>query len=156
MQRLFELRTSHRHIQILLSEGGVEYAFGHYPFMILLHLGWFVAMFLEVVYLNRPFIPILAGIAAAGVLMGNIFRYSAMHALGTRWCTRIVVLPGVSPVRTGIYRYLRHPNYIGVCLEIACIPLLHTAYLTSITFSILNAFLLLVRIRAEEKALCST
>jgi methyltransferase len=76
-----------------------------------------------------------------------------MRALGERWNTRIIVVPGAGPVTTGPYRFIRHPNYVAVVLEMACIPLAHGAWLTALVFSVANALLLTVRIRAEEAAL---
>lgn len=156
IQRLFELLKSNRHRKILLAQGGVEYASGHYKYMVLLHASWFVSMILEVHFLNRPFYLWLFVLALLGMLAGNTLRYTSMKTLGIRWNTRIIILPGKAPIHTGLYRYLRHPIYVGVCFEIAFIPLLHTAYLTAIIFTILNAILLRTRIREEEKALCMT
>lgn len=118
-----------------------------------LHVGWFVSMVAEVGWLRRPFRPALAAAAGLVALLGQALRYAAIRTLGRRWTVRIVTVPGRPPVRRGIYRHLRHPNYLGVALEIAAVPLLHTAYLTSLAFSIANALLLRTRIRAEEAAL---
>ncbi|MEI6805031.1 MAG: isoprenylcysteine carboxylmethyltransferase family protein [Myxococcaceae bacterium] len=151
--RIFELMKSNRHRKILLTQGGVEHASGHYKYMVLLHTAWFISMLFEVICLKRPFYFWLFSMALAGTFLGNILRYVSMNTLGVRWNTRIIILPGKAPIQTGIYRYFRHPIYIGVCLELACIPLLHTAYLTAIIFTILNLVLLKTRIREEEKAL---
>lgn len=156
IQRLLELIKSNKHRKLLLASGGVEYASEHYKYMVLLHISWFVCLFLEVYVLKRPFYIWLFAIALVGVLAGNTLRYLSMRTLGVRWNTRIIILPGKAPIHTGLYRYLRHPIYVGVCLELACIPLLHTAYLTAIIFTFLNALLLRTRIREEEKALCMT
>ena len=153
LQRVLELIKSNRHRKILLSRGGIEYASEHYKWMILLHASWFVCIFLEVNYLDRPVYTWLFCLALTGALTGNILRYTSMHTLGIRWNTRIIILPGKAPIQTGLYQYFKHPIYIGVCLEIACIPLLHTAYLTAILFTILNLILLKTRVREEEKAL---
>lgn len=156
IQRLLELIKSNRHKKLLLAQGGVEHASGHYKYMVLLHASWFVAMITEVYFLNRPFYLWLFVVALIGMLVGNTLRYSSMHTLGVRWNTRIIILPGKAPIHTGLYKYLRHPIYVGVCFELACIPLLHTAYLTAIIFTILNLIFLKTRIREEEKALCMT
>ena len=153
IQRICELIKSNRHKKILFAQGGIEYASEHYKYMILLHTTWFVSIFLEVSYFNRPLYLWLFWPALLGALLGNIVRYTSMHTLGIRWNTRIIILPGKAPIRTGIYHYFKHPIYIGVCLEIACIPLLHTAYLTALIFTILNLILLRTRIHEEEKAL---
>ena len=153
LQRLFELRLSRRNEAHIRDQGGREHAPGHFGWMKLLHTSWFVAMMAEVWCLKRPFKPLLAAGAFIAFLTGQCLRYAAIRTLGPRWCVRIMTLPGVPPVTQGIYQYLRHPNYLGVILEIAAVPLLHGAYLTSILFSLANALLLRVRIRAEERAL---
>jgi methyltransferase len=82
-----------------------------------------------------------------------MLRYAAMRRLGARWTVRVMVIPGAPRVTDGIYRYMRHPNYLGVAIEIASLPLVHSAWVTSLSFSALNALLLWWRIRAEEAAL---
>ncbi|MGK5093696.1 isoprenylcysteine carboxylmethyltransferase family protein [Deltaproteobacteria bacterium TL4] len=153
IQRLFELRLSQRNEARILLEGGREYSAEHYPVMVLLHTSWFIAMLLEVWLLRPQFYGSLFIGALAFTLLGQVLRYAAIRTLGWRWSTRIMVLPDVPPIHAGIYRYIRHPNYLGVILEIAAVPLLHSAYWTAICFSIANAFLLKKRILAEELAL---
>lgn len=153
LQRLWELRLSRRNASRLLAAGGREHAAAHYRTMKLLHGGWFLAMIGEVFGLRRRFYPRLAAVAAILFLGGQSLRQLAIRTLGPRWTTRVITLPGEEPVSDGIYHYLRHPNYLGVILELAAVPLLHTAYLTSAFFSLANAWLLRTRIRAEETAL---
>jgi methyltransferase len=86
-------------------------------------------------------------------MIGQSLRYAAILSLQWRWTVKIMTLPGLPLVRRGIYRYLRHPNYLGVVLEILAVPLLHTAYLTAILFSLANGLLLSVRIKTEDQAL---
>jgi methyltransferase len=152
-QRLWEVRLSQRHEALIRARGGREHAAGQFRVMQALHTGWFVAMLAEVLGRNRPFRPWLAAVAAPIFLLGQALRYAAIRTLGERWTVRVVTLPGEPPITHGIYRHLRHPNYLGVVLEIAAVPLLHTAYLTSFIFSLANALLLAARIRAEEQAL---
>jgi methyltransferase len=80
-------------------------------------------------------------------------RYAAIRLLGWRWSVRIFTIPGEQPITGGIYRYIRHPNYLGVIMEIAAMPLIHSAYLTALVFSLANGILLAVRIKKEEEAL---
>ena len=152
-QRLAELRRSARNVAALRARGAVEVGAGHMPVMRLLHAAWFVAMLAEVFFLGRPFIPWLAALALVGLAAGQALRYAAIRALGDRWTVNIMVLPDAPPVTGGLYRRIRHPNYLGVILEIASVPLVHTAWLTALVFTVLNALLLRVRIRAEEQAL---
>jgi len=151
--RLVELRIAARNRARLLARGGVEVAPGHYPWMVLLHTAFLIACPLEVWLLNRPFLPGLAAPMLVLVILATALRYWVIRTLDGRWTTRIVVLPGVPPVLGGPYRWVRHPNYLAVCTEIAALPLVHTAWLSAVTFSLLNALLLRVRIRAEERAL---
>jgi methyltransferase len=93
---------------------------------------------------------VVAGIAFGA---GQALRLIAIRTLGERWTVKVITLPGEPAVAHGIFRYLRHPNYLGVIIEIAALPMLHGAYLTALTFSVLNLLLLRARIRAEERAL---
>ncbi len=153
VQRLLELRLSARHEAALRAQGGVEVGRDHMPWMRLVHTGWLLAMPAEVFLLDRPFIPWLAAIGIAGLVAGQLLRYAAIRTLGPRWTATIMILPGAPPVTSGLYRRIRHPNYLGVVLEIAFVPLIHTAWLTALVFTVLNALLLRVRIRTEEQAL---
>lgn len=152
-QRLFELRLSQRNEARLRAQGAHEVDAEHFGWMKALHTAWFLAMIIEVWCFRRVFKPLLAASALVLFLIGQSLRYAAIHTLGPRWTVNIMTLPGAPPVNDGIYRYLRHPNYLGVILEIGAVPLLHGAYLTSVVFSLANALLLMVRIRAEERAL---
>lgn len=153
LQRLFELRLSRRNEARILAAGGREHAPGHFVAMKTVHTLWFVAMIAEVLWLDRPFVPLLSLCALIVFLIGQSLRYAAIRTLGWRWTVRVLAIPGAPPVTHGIYRHLRHPNYLGVILEIAAVPLLHTAYLTAAVFTLANAAVLAVRIRVEEQAL---
>lgn len=153
VQRLLELRRSRLNQAELLRRGGREHGQGHFPLMAGVHATWFLAMLAEVHVLGSELSVPLTAIAALLTLAGQALRLSAMQALGVRWCVRIVTLPGAAPVRSGIYRWMRHPNYVGVVLEILAVPLLHGASLTAALFTVLNAVVLAIRIRAEEQAL---
>lgn len=153
VQRLAELRISRRNVARLEAVGARESAPEQMKWMTLLHTGWLCAMPLELLLAERPFSVALALPALAVFACGQFLRYAAMRALGERWCVRIVTLPGAPVVDTGIFRRLRHPNYLGVVLEIAALPLVHGLWLTALVASVLNAWLLRARISAEESAL---
>lgn len=153
LQRIYELRLSRKNEAIIRSRGGREYAPGQLQVMTALHVGWFIAMLLEVHLLRRPFLPVLSLLALLTLLVGQGLRYAAIRSLQWRWTVKVMTMPGLPLVRQGIYRYLRHPNYLGVALEILAVPLLHSAYVTSIVFSLANMLLLSARIRAEDRAL---
>ncbi len=152
-QRLAELRASHDNERLLFALGGEEHAAAHFGWMRALHAAWLCAGCAEVWLLHRAFAPALGLVAGAAFVGGQLLRYSARRALGFRWCVRIVTLPGIPLVTSGPYRYVRHPNYAGVVLEIAALPLIHGAWLTALVFSLLNALLLAVRVHHEQSAL---
>jgi len=151
--RLVELRIAGRNFRDLLARGGVEVAPEHYRWMVLLHTAFLIACPLEVWLLRRPFIPALAAVMLLLVLASAALRWWVIATLDGRWTTRVVCLPGVAPVTGGPYRFLRHPNYLAVIVEMFALPLIHTAWLTAVVFSALNAAVLKVRIRTEEDAL---
>jgi methyltransferase len=155
LQRLLELRLSRRNERRMLRNGGREHAPETYRLIIGLHAAWFAAMLLEVFIVGRKFRPRLAALAFGLFAAGQALRLSAIRGLGWRWSTRIMTVPGPegAPVQRGIYRYIRHPNYLGVELEILAAPLVYSAYLTSATFGAANVLLLRARIRREEQAL---
>ena len=152
-QRIWELRRSSAHEAAIRAAGGREHARGQMAVMRTMHAAWLVAMVLEVVALHRVFDARIAVPAFFVFLVGQALRIAAMRALGKRWTVTIMTLPGAAPVEHGIYRTLRHPNYVGVVLEIFALPLVHGAWLTSLVFTIANGLLLRFRIGAEEKAL---
>lgn len=153
LERLAELRLSRRNERRLRQLGAREHAAGHFVVMQLLHTLWLVSSVLEVTWLRPPFQLWVSVPAALCFGAGQCLRYAAIHALGGRWSVRVLTLPGAAPVARGVYRYLRHPNYLGVVLEIAALPLLHSAWRSAVVFSLANAALLAVRIRKEEQAL---
>jgi methyltransferase len=153
LQRLSELRISQRNVAYLLAQGGREHGSNYLWVVKVLQISWFVAMIAEVYWLDRPFVPALAVVGLLAAIAGQCLRYLSMQALRSRWTLPIITIPGAPVVDSGIYRYLRHPNWLGVILEIAGIPLIHTAYLTAIFFTLANALLMVKRIYKEEQAL---
>jgi len=155
LQRLFELRLSRSNERRIRRSGGREHAPETYRWIVALHGAWFASMLLEVFAGGREFRPRLALLALSGFALGQALRLTAIRTLGWRWSTRIMTVPGPegAAVGHGIYRYIRHPNYLGVELEIVTAPLVHSAYLTSTVFGVANALLLRDRIRREEQAL---
>jgi methyltransferase len=134
--------------------GAEEVAPGHYSAMRLLHGAWLVCCIVEAIWREEPPSLWLSAFSMIALLLGQTLRLAAMHALGPRWTTRILVLPGFPPVTGGVYRWVRHPNYLGVILELAALPLIYGGIWTALFFTIANLTLLLgVRIPAEEAAL---
>jgi methyltransferase len=114
-----------------------------------------VACVVEVVAADRPFLPWLGWPMLAVVLAAQALRWWCIVTLGNQWNTRVIVVPGLPLVSAGPYRWLRHPNYLAVALEVAALPLVHTAWVTAVLFTSANAAVLSVRIRVEERALAT-
>ncbi|MBA0044751.1 isoprenylcysteine carboxyl methyltransferase family protein [Mycobacterium sp. NPDC050853] len=153
IERLAELVVSNRHARWSFSRGGKEFGRGHYTAMVTVHTGLLVGCVLEVWLLNRPFLPILGWSMLAIVVLSQILRWWCVTSLGERWNTRVIVLPEAPLVRRGPYRWLHHPNYVAVVAEGIALPLVHTAWATALCFTVANAFVLVTRIRVENKAL---
>lgn len=155
-ERLNELRISRRNLRTALARGGREYGTRHFPVLVVLHTGLLVGALAEVWLLGRIFVPGLGIPALAVALLCQAGRIWIIRSLGEQWNTRIVVVPGAGRVRRGPYRWawLRHPNYLLVVVEGVALPLVHSAWITALVFSLLNTpFLLAVRIPAENRAL---
>jgi methyltransferase len=152
-ERGLELLISERHARRALAAGGVEAGRGHYPAMVAFHALFLAACALEPLAWPRPWpMPVALG-ALAVALLAQGLRWWAVATLGERWTTRVVVRPGLPPVTRGPYRWLRHPNYLAVVLEIAAVPLVGGAVVTAALGTLGNALLLSVRIPAEERAM---
>jgi methyltransferase len=149
LERLIELAISRRNTKRLLAQGAVEVGAKHYPFMVLLHVMWAVAIVLWIVT-RKPEPNVFF---ASVYLLLQIFRFWVMLSLGRFWTTRIITLPGAPLVKRGPYKFLRHPNYVVVALEVAVLPLVWNALSLAAAFTILNGWMLSVRIDAEERAL---
>jgi methyltransferase len=155
VERLAELTLSKRHAAWAFSRGGKEFGRGHFPPMVALHTALLVGALAEVWMLERPFLPILGWTALAIVIASQSLRWWCIASLGRQWNTRVIVVPGLPLVSRGPYRLLRHPNYVAVVLEGAALPLVHSAWLTAVGFTVLNAALLARRIQVEEEALAT-
>lgn len=153
LQRLAELAVSRRHERWLRARGAHEVGAGHYPWMVALHTAFLASCVLEVWLLSPPLRPPLAAAMLAVLAAATGLRYWALTTLGRRWTTRVLILPGAPRIEGGPYRFLAHPNYLAVVLEIAALPLVHGAWRTALGFTLANAALLTVRIREEERGL---
>jgi methyltransferase len=156
VERLAELVVAKRNLAHSLARGGREAGFGHYPAMVVLHTGLLVGCLLEVWLADRPFVPALGWVMLVVVVAAQALRWWCIRTLGPLWNTRIVVVPGVQRVTGGPYRLFPHPNYVAVVAEGVALPLVHTAWVTAVVFTVLNALLLRVRIRSENHALQET
>lgn len=155
VERLAELVVAKRNLAWSRARGGRETGFGHYPFMVVLHTGLLAGCLVEVWLADRDFVPVLGWPMLALVVLSQALRWWCIRVLGHQWNTRIIVVPGLPRVTGGPYRLFPHPNYVAVVVEGFALPLVHDAWLTAVVFTVLNAGLLTVRIRAENDALRS-
>lgn len=151
LERVAELVVSQRNLKWSRERGGLEFGAAHYPVMVVLHTALLAACLVEAAY--REFVPVLGWSMFALVLAAQGLRWWCIATLGRQWNTRVVVVPGAGRVTGGPYRFLSHPNYVAVVAEGIALPLVHTAWITALVFTILNAALLWVRISVENKAL---
>ena len=151
-QRLLELALARRNERKARAKGAVERGWGHYPFVVALHSLWLVSTLVEGL-LRGPEFPAFWPLPLALFLLVQPLRYWAIFSLGESWNTKILVVPGAKLVRRGPYRYLNHPNYVAVVVEILAFPLIFGAWVTAFVFTALNAVLLSVRIREENRVL---
>ncbi len=150
VQRLVELLIARRNTERLLAQGAVEYGASHYPFIVLLHAAWLIALALAV--------PANAAISVPWLVVFIVLQLGRLWVivtLGRYWTTRVISLPGARLVRHGPYRYVRHPNYLIVAGEIAVLPLVFGEWVIASVFSLLNALVLRERIAVEERALAA-
>ncbi|MCM3719705.1 isoprenylcysteine carboxyl methyltransferase family protein [Fictibacillus phosphorivorans] len=152
IQRLTEVKIAKKNEETLLSMGAVEAGSSHYKWMVMMHVSFFVFLFLEVMFFGSTppswwLVPFVL------FLIAQVVRIWAITSLGIYWNTKIVLLPGAEVVAKGPYRFIRHPNYLVVSLELLVIPLIFGAFVSAIIFTVLNILMLRVRIPTEEKAL---
>ena len=152
--RVVELAVARRHTRTLLATGGVEHGRSHYPFMVALHAAVLLGCVVEPVVAGRPFQPVRFAAGTLALAAAAALRWWTIVTLGGRWTTRVVVVPGRPLVSGGPFRFLRHPNYLAVVIEVAALPLAVGAWITALLGTLLNAILLFaIRIPCEEAAL---
>jgi methyltransferase len=154
-ERVAELVVARRNERWSTARGAVVTGRGHYPAMVALHTGLLAGCLTEVWLAGRPLVPWLGWPMTATLAAAQGLRWWCVGTLGPRWNTRVIVVPGLPLVTGGPYRWLRHPNYAAVVAEGLALPLVHTAWVTAALFTVLNAALLTVRIRCEDRALAA-
>jgi methyltransferase len=147
LQRLGELWLSNRNTKRLLAKGAREVGAAHYPFIVAVHALWLAALWWLAP--GRP----IDGFWLAMFVLIELARIWVLASLGSRWTTRIIVLPEAPLVRRGPYRFVDHPNYLVVVSEIAVLPLVWGLWQVALIFSALNAAMLVIRIRTENRVL---
>jgi methyltransferase len=155
LERLAELAVSKRNAAWSFARGGVESGQRHFVVMVVLHTGLLVGALGEVWWRQPGFSPALGWTMFALVLASQALRWWCIATLGHQWNTRVIVVPGLSRISGGPYRLFHHPNYVAVVVEGFALPLVHSAWITAVVFTVLNAALLTVRLRVENEALAS-
>ena len=153
LERLYELRVSLRNAAWSFNNGGKEFGKSHYPVMVVLHTALLLGCVGEVYFLQRPFYALSGSVLFVLAILCQAARWWCISSLGNRWNTRVIIVPGLPRVTTGPYRFFSHPNYVVVVSEGIILPMVHNAWITAVTFTLLNAILLCVRIRIENHAL---
>jgi methyltransferase len=148
LQRILELLISGKNEIWLRSKGAIEYGQGHYPFIILLHVSFLVSLVVEYVFRNQPPLDIFYILIYLILIVAKTWLVSS---LGKYWNTKIFRIRGNPPVKKGLYKYFKHPNYFIVVCEIIVIPMILDLYYTACLFTVLNAVILTVRIRDENR-----
>ena len=147
-QRLVELSIARRNHRTLVAKGAIEFGRRHYPVLVAVHAGWLLALLGTI----DPQTPVSIPLLAVFVML-ECGRVWVVVTLGSRWTTRVMVVPGAKRIRSGPYRYVDHPNYLIVCGEIAVVPLMFGAWTLAVIASALNLLALRTRIQVENKAL---
>ena len=155
LERVAELVVSERHARWAFAHGGVEYGRSHYGVMATVHAAFLISCVGEVAVADRPFLPWLGWPMLALALATQTLRWWCIATLGKQWNTRVIIVPDLPLVTTGPYRWLRHPNYVALAVELVALPMVHTAWVTAIIFSLANLALMAVRIPTEERALAT-
>jgi len=151
--RFFELGISRRNQQKMLARGAVRVPEPNFKWIVAVHTGVLLGAALEVILLRRPFFPLLAGLMFALFLVSNFMRFWVVRTLAELWSVQVMDSTRIRVVTTGPFRFVRHPNYTGVMLEMISLPLIHTAWITAIAASLAYSLALSRRIRAEESVL---
>lgn len=153
LERVAELVVTKRNEAWSMARGGQEFGARHYPPMVILHTALLAGALIEV-WVRRPHADAWFAVLMLLVLVASqTLRWWCIGTLGHRWNTRVIIVPGLAPVTAGPYRFFSHPNYVAVVAEGIALPLVHSAWITAVVFTVLNAWLLTVRIRCENTAL---
>jgi methyltransferase len=153
--RLCELRISRRHQQEMITRGASKVDEPRFRWMVVLHTGVLIGAAVEVVFLKRPFIPVLAAVCFPLFLAANAVRWWVIRTLGEHWNVQVMNSTGLGVITSGPFRYVRHPNYAAVFTEMLVLPLIHTAWITAMVGSAAHILVLSQRLRTEEQVLFS-
>jgi methyltransferase len=153
--RVYELQISKRHQSRMIARGASKISDPRFRWMVLLHTGVLLGAAAEVVFLHRPFYPLFAAICFVVFLAANVVRWWVIRTLGEHWNVQVVNSTGIGVITTGPFRYVRHPNYAAVFVEMLALPLIHCAWITAIFGSAAHVLVLSQRLATEERVLFS-
>jgi methyltransferase len=153
--RIYELQISRRHQREMVAHGASRVVDPVFRPMVLLHTGVLLGAALEVVFLHRPFYPVLAAVCFTIFLAANVVRWWVIRTLGEHWNVEVMNSTGIGVITTGPFRYVRHPNYAAVFVEMLVLPLIHSAWITAGIGSVAHVLVLSRRISTEERVLFS-
>ena len=153
--RLSELVVSKRNEDWLIKNGGIEYGKNQYPYMVSLHVLWFISLAVEKNWfsLNLFTLDTLTIISLSALTLGMGIRIYSIKKLEKYWCAKVIVIPSQPIITNGLYKYFKHPNYFGVWLEVLFVPLIFKLYFTALLFAFLKIIVLYFRIKTENLAL---
>jgi len=151
--RLVELRISRRHQREMVARGAAKVDDPRFRWMVFLHTSVLIGAAVEVVFLHRPLYPVLAAIFFAIFLAANLVRWWVIRTLGDHWNVQVVNSTSLGVVTSGPFRYVRHPNYAAVFVEMLALPLIHSAWITALAGSLAHIFVLSQRLATEERVL---
>jgi methyltransferase len=151
--RLYELLISRRHRREMLAHGAQKVADPRFRWMVLLHTSVLVGAALEVVFLHRPFYPLFAAVCFAIFVAANVVRWWVIRTLGEHWNVQVMNSTGMGVITDGPFRYVRHPNYAAVFVEMLVLPLIHCAWITAVLGSAAHVAVLSQRLATEERVL---
>jgi methyltransferase len=154
-ERIVELVVSKRNLDWSFAQGGIEYGRSHYKYMVAIHT-FLLAGALGEVWTKRPILdPVLFWGFLALAMGTQALRWWCIGTLGKRWNTLVVIIPGLSVVKGGPYRWVKHPNYLAVVIEGLALPMVGFAWRTALIFTVLNIFVLSARLKSENAALAT-
>jgi len=151
--RIYELQISRRHQREMMQHGATKVSDPRFRWMVLVHVGVLAGCAAEVVLLHRPFYAVLAAICFALFLAANIVRWWVIRTLGEHWNVQVMNSTRMGVITTGPFRYVRHPNYAAVFVEMLALPLIHCAWITAIVGSAAHIVVLSQRLSTEEPVL---
>jgi methyltransferase len=151
--RIVELFISRAHQKQMMADGAKPVTDPNFRWMVVLHTAVLAGAALEVVFFHRPFLPVLGGICFVLFLIANVIRWWVIQTMGEHWNVQVVDSTRLGVVTSGPFRYVRHPNYAAVFLEMLALPLIHTAWITAVAGSLVHALVLTQRLTTEERVL---